>query len=378
MVMLAGTRAEAAALAPVARVMSEVGRLAAVPVAAGIDPMEVDEALVSLGSTEHLVSLLPGRPAGPVEAASALAVRTDALLAEQRPAAVVLTGGGLMAVVGAQMAFRRKITVVYLEAGPHSREQNCPFPAGANRRVVGQLTSLFLLASDQRAPWVCDGPDVITVGDTLAELPLASVDLLPLAGRAAEGHRVALLDLRSRATAQQVVEGLDTCPDLEVVFFNSPAATGLPPHPRLTVLPPDPPLDDLLALVRIAAVGATDRGADQCGYSEAVDLGLPAVEDRSELVSLLTAEEAPPLRPADPEAARRVEHALAWMVGLESRQLPGPVLASVLSGAPTGAEPVLLPATQPLPLVSALPPQRGSAPSRLPNTHRRTHPHATD
>jgi UDP-N-acetylglucosamine 2-epimerase (non-hydrolysing) len=378
MLMLAGTRAEAAVLEPVARAMTEAGRLEAVPVAGGVDPMQVDEALVSLGSTGHLVSLLRGPLAGPVEVASALAVRTDELLAEQRPAAVVLTGGGLMAVIGAQVAFRRNITVVYLEPGPNSREQNCPFPSGANRRVIGQLTSLFLLASDKRAPWVCDGPAAVTVGDTLADLPLASVELLPLASRAAEGHRVALLDLRSRATAELVTEALDASAELELVFFNSQAATQLPAHPRLTVLPPDPPLDDLLALVRMATVGATDRSADSCGYSEAVDLGLPAMGERGRLVTLLTAGGAGTLRPPDAQAPRRAEHALAWLVGLEGRQLPTPPLASVLSGAPATVDPAMLPATQPLPLISALPPHLGSAPIRRPNVHHRLHPRGTD
>jgi UDP-N-acetylglucosamine 2-epimerase (non-hydrolysing) len=377
-VMLAGTRAEAAALAPVARAMNEVGRLEAVPVAAGVDPMEVDEALVALGSTAHLVSLVRGCITGPVEAAAALAVRTDELLADQQPSAVVLTGGGMMAVVGAQVAFRRNITVVYLEPGPNSRDQNCPLPSGANRRVVGQLTSLFLLASERRAPWVSDGPAAITVGDTLADVALESAELSPLAGRVADGHRLALLDLRSRATTEQVAELLDGDPDLEVVFFHSPSALQLPVHPRLTVLPPDPPLTDLLALVRMASVGATDRGADYCGYSEAVDLGLPPMGERGRLVTQLADRARDTLRTPDSQAARRAEHALAWMVGLEERQVPTPPLAGVLSGAPDGPEAALLSATQPLPLVSALPPRRGVAPSRRSNLHHRLHPHTTD
>ena len=50
----------------------------------------------------------------------------------------------MTAAIAAQVAFWRQIPVVHLQAGVASDDLLCPFPQEANRRIIGQLASLFL------------------------------------------------------------------------------------------------------------------------------------------------------------------------------------------------------------------------------------------
>jgi UDP-N-acetylglucosamine 2-epimerase (non-hydrolysing) len=115
--LIAGSRAEAARLAPVASAMRESGRLAPVTVAVGADPMRVHDAFEALGAPPG-VTVLPGvSPANAVRVGAALAVPFDDLLTERTPTAVLVAGGGVAALVAAQVAFFHKVPVVHLHAG---------------------------------------------------------------------------------------------------------------------------------------------------------------------------------------------------------------------------------------------------------------------
>jgi UDP-N-acetylglucosamine 2-epimerase (non-hydrolysing) len=340
--LLAGTRPEAARLAPVAAAMAARGRIRPVLVAAGSDPFRVDDALESFGTPADVLLLLGEPPRRKVGLAAGLAVRFDELMADREPSAVVVTGGGIAAVVGTQVAFWNRIPVVYLEPGPEAPEQPCPFPDGGNRRVIGQLTSLFLRVSDAGAP---GGADAITVGDTMATAPLADPCLAELAERAAAGlNRVAVLDARTASVVAAADGLLAAHPDLHIVFLGDPGSAA---RDRVTVLA-DAELPDVLGLLRIATVGATDRPS---AYREASDFGLPSVlvgrgradepaagvvPARADAVlaalnALLDGHPGGIVRAIDHEAAYRVEHALAWMFGLA----PSPAATGV--GSPAAA-----------------------------------------
>src|ERR1700716_353968 len=116
--LIAGSRPDVARLAPVATAFANADRIRALTVATGPDPMTVHEAFESLGVPADVTQLLrepPGRQ--PAAIASLLMTRLDELLVDLDPSAVMVYGGGMTAVVAAQVAFWRQVPVVHLQAG---------------------------------------------------------------------------------------------------------------------------------------------------------------------------------------------------------------------------------------------------------------------
>ena len=340
--LIAGGRAEAARMAPVVDAMGRAGRIEPVPVASGLNPMLVHEVLEALGAPPAVTLLLGEQPHSHVAAAAAMAVRLDELMADRDPSAVLLSGGGMTAVVGAQVAFWRQIPVVYLEPGTEG-VLNRPFPENGNRRVISQLTSLFLRARGRPRGEFPGGPSAILVGDTLDAVRtgpgLADRKLADLVERGRSGAvRIALLD----ATAEPVVAAtaglLAAHSDLRVVFVGMPADAELIGHKRVRVLAGSS-LPELVALLAVSTVGVTDR---PWMAREGREFGVPtvlveqgtrphltpgAVSDDPAAVlgavtQLLAAHPHGRVPGADRDSARRVEHALAWMFGLETEPLP--------------------------------------------------------
>jgi UDP-N-acetylglucosamine 2-epimerase (non-hydrolysing) len=138
--LVAGSRPEVARLAPVARAFESVDRIRAVTIATGCDPMSVHEAYEALGVPVDVTVLLR-EPLGPNPAtvAAVLMTRLDDLLVDLDPSAIMVHGGGMTAVVAAQVAFWRQIPVVHVQAGVATDDLLCPFPQEANRCVIGQL-----------------------------------------------------------------------------------------------------------------------------------------------------------------------------------------------------------------------------------------------
>jgi UDP-N-acetylglucosamine 2-epimerase (non-hydrolysing) len=337
--LIAGSRPEAVRIAPVAAAMARAGRIEPVPVAAGPDPMMVHAVLEAMG-VPAAVTLLLGEPAhSEVAAAAALAVRLDELMLDRDPSAVLLSGGGITAVIGAQVAFWRQIPVVYLESGADIGAHPCPFPEGGNRRVISQLTSMFLRGSDRPSPSVPGGPNTILVGDTMAAAALSDPKLAALAERARAGRtRIVLLDAATDAVVAAAPGLLASHPDVDAVFIGMPGDADLLGHPRVSVLARSA-LPDVVAIIAVSTLGVTDR---HWVGREAKDFGLPTLlverADRPDLVpDVVRADPAAVLtaitqqlaeRPdgrcqnADPAAAGRAEHALAWMFGLEAHPTP--------------------------------------------------------
>ena len=144
--LVAGSRPEVARLAPVATAFNDVDRIRAVTVATGPDPMAVHEAFEALGVPADVTQLLrdPFDPVNPASVGSMLMTRLDELLVDLDPSAIMVYGGGMTAAIAAQVAFWRQIPIVHLQAGVASDDLLCPFPQEANRRIIGQLASLFL------------------------------------------------------------------------------------------------------------------------------------------------------------------------------------------------------------------------------------------
>ena len=339
--LVAGSRPEVVRLAPVARAFESVGRIRAVTIATGCDPMAVHEAYEALGVPVDVTVLLR-EPLGPNPAsvAAVLLTRLDDLLVDLDPSAIMVHGGGMTAVVAAQVAFWRQIPVVHLQAGVATDDLLCPFPQEANRRVIGQLASLFLTTGGA-ALGSPIGPNSIPVGDTMAANPEPSdLRFAGLVRRVrTRGTRLVMVGLDrpdSLGVLASLPDLLDREPDIELVAFGRLAAHGaahsLALHDRAVVVR-NVPASELLGLITASTVLVSD---DPELVAEAPGLGTPAVfvdgphipqpgDSIRSILSpavmdtvrqVLAAAPGPSPALSDGLEAVRVEQAVAWMFGL--------------------------------------------------------------
>jgi UDP-N-acetylglucosamine 2-epimerase (non-hydrolysing) len=347
--LVAGCLPDVARLAPVSTAFAEADRIRAVTVATGPDPMSVHEAFEALGVPADVTVLLRDQPAPqPAAVAAALMTRLDEVLVDLDPSAVMVYGGGMTAAVAAQVAFWRQIPVVHLQSGVATDDLLCPFPQEANRRIIGQLASLFLVTA-QSGLGSAVGPNAITVGETMTANPQpADLWFARLVRRVwAGGPRLVLVGL-DRADSLGVLAGLPDLlqrePDIEIVVFGELAAHGaaypLLEHDRARVVR-NVPLAELVQLVAASAVLVSD---DPELVADAPGLGTPAVlvdgphvpqpgDSIRSILSpavmttvrqILATAGITPVTPSDGLAAARVEQAVAWMFGL----CPSPLLGS--------------------------------------------------
>lgn len=347
--LVAGSLPEVARLAPVATAFAEADRIRALTVATGPDPMSVHEAFEALGVPADVTVLLREPPAPlPAAIAATLMARLDEVLVDLDPSAVMVYGGGMTAAVAAQVAFWRQIPVVHLQSGVATDDLLCPFPQEANRRIIGQLASLFLVA-EQSATGSPVGPNAIAVGETMTANPQpADLSFARLVRRVrAGGPRLVLVGL-DRADSLGVLAGLPDLlerePDIEIVVFGELASHGaaypLLEHERARVVR-SMPLAELVQLVAASAVLVSD---DPDLVADAPGLGTPAVlvdgpnvpQPGDSIRSILSpavmttvrqiiaTAGITPVAPSDGLAAARVEQAVAWMFGL----CPSPLLGS--------------------------------------------------
>jgi UDP-N-acetylglucosamine 2-epimerase (non-hydrolysing) len=347
--LVAGSRPEVARLAPVARAFESVDRIRAVTVATGCDPMSVHEAYEALGVPVDVTVLLR-EPLGPNPAtvAAVLMTRLDDLLVDLDPSAIMVHGGGMTAVVAAQVAFWRQIPVVHLQAGVATDDLLCPFPQEANRRVIGQLASLFLTTGGA-ALGSPIGPNSIPVGDTMAANPQpADLRFAGLVRRVrTRGTRLVVGGLDrpdSLGVLASLPELLEREPDIELVVFGRLAAHGaahsLAVHERAVVVR-TVPASEMLGLITASTVLVSD---DPELVADAPGLGTPAVlvdgphvaqpgDSIRSILSpavmdtvrqVLAVAPGPAPLPSDGLEALRVEQAVAWMFGLT----PSPQLDS--------------------------------------------------
>jgi UDP-N-acetylglucosamine 2-epimerase (non-hydrolysing) len=341
--LVAGSRPEVARLAPVATAFNDVDRIRALTVATGPDPMAVHEAFEALGVPVDVTQLmrLPFDPVNPASVGAMLMTRLDELLVDLDPSAIMVYGGGMTAVIAAQVAFWRQIPIVHLQAGVASDDLLCPFPQEANRRIIGQLASLFLTTGGV-ALGSPIGPNTIPVGDTMAANPQpADLRFARLLRRVrADRPRIVLVAL-DRLDSLGVLAGLpellDSEPEAEAVLFGElgthGAAAPIANHPRGTVAR-NVPLAGLVALLGVSAVLVSDNPelvSDAPGFGTPAVLvdGPDAAEPGDSIRSILSpgvicavrqllAAHQPAPEPSDGLEAIRVEQAVAWMFGLTS------------------------------------------------------------
>jgi UDP-N-acetylglucosamine 2-epimerase (non-hydrolysing) len=313
--LVGGTRPEALKLAPVVSALKRQALVRPVVVATGQHPTLFHRGLATFGLRPQRELCLHRISGGQSELVSQLAGQLDHGLEVDLPAAVVVQGDTTSALVGAMTAFWRQIPVVHLEAGLRSHDLGAPFPEEANRRMIGQITTLHLAptpkaAMNLRAEGIGDdrieviGNTVVDAVMTLAGRTRCFADpaLAAVAEALTCGRRLVLVTVHRReswgrplrSVLHAVREVLDAHPDTFVA---------LPAHPNPSVradvryvLGGDhrvvitEPLDypDLVRLLERSSLVLSDSGGIQ---EEAPTFGVPVLvlRDKTERLEAVEA-----------------------------------------------------------------------------------------
>lgn len=231
-----GTRPEAVKVAPLINLLKKSETLEPVPVITGQHREMLDQVNAAFGiEPHHNLDVFESGQALNTLSAKVLS-GIDALLEQARPDAVLVQGDTTTVAMSGIAAFHRQIPVVHLEAGLRSGNIHEPFPEEANRRLVGQVTSLHLaptatskanLLKENFAERdiVVTGNTVIDALDEVSQLPPNFTD--PRVGEAvAQGRRIILLTSHRRENlgepmrdiAAAVAELCRRFPDAMVIF----------------------------------------------------------------------------------------------------------------------------------------------------------------
>jgi len=281
--LVAGTRAEAARLAPVATAMHAAGLLAPVLVAGGRRPALVASVLAAFDLIPDITLPVERDTGGRADLLTAMIGHLDALWAERTPAAVLVQGDTTASLAGALAAGWHRIPVVHLAAGLRSREFDPPFPGEANRRLVAQVATLHLAATPLAAMNLLDENiatgDVLITGSTTADAALALAarrrpfeNLQVAAARARSGNRLVVVTTHRRESWDAPLDRILAAvrrlvrryADLDVILSSHPnpavraqVEAGIGGIPRVTVTD-SLPYPDLARLLREAYLVLTD------------------------------------------------------------------------------------------------------------------------
>ena len=264
----------------------------------------------------------------------------DELLVDLDPSAIMVYGGGMTAAMAAQVAFWRQIPVVHLQAGVATDDLLCPFPQEANRRIIGQLASLFLVTA-ATALGSPVGPNAIAVGDTLAANPQPA-DLRSLAwcgGCTAAAHGWCWSGWTG-PTRSACSPACPTCSSMSRTSRSCSTGSWPRTAPRYPLLQTQRvtvvaslPLADLVAAhrgerrARLRRPGARHRrrrasarppcsSTGRTSSSRATRSAASSARPSMTTVRQVLATTAARPSPSDGLEAARVEQAVAWMFGL--------------------------------------------------------------
>jgi len=223
-------------------------------------------------------------------------VRLTPILAELRPAAVVVHGDTSTANAAAQAAFYAQVPVVHLEAGLRTHDLASPFPEEANRQLIGRLAALHLAPTEGNREALLaenvDPADIVVTGNTVIDaLHRVVAGLPPVPEESATARRRLLVTLHRRENLGPRMEGIARAigafagshPDVDVVLplhLNPAVRSAVVPHvEHLPNVDLREPLDYVTFVdeLRRATVVLTDSGGLQ---EEAPGLGVPVLVAR--------------------------------------------------------------------------------------------------
>ncbi|QGU08465.1 UDP-N-acetylglucosamine 2-epimerase [Corynebacterium occultum] len=143
-----GTRPEAIKVAPVIKALEADPRLESVVVSTGQHREMLDQVNGMFGINPHhdLNIMRPGQSLNGIVARAISGL--DAIIEVERPDVVISQGDTSTAMAAAIAGFNRQIKIVHLEAGLRTGNLLSPFPEEANRKLIGQVSSLHLAPTE--------------------------------------------------------------------------------------------------------------------------------------------------------------------------------------------------------------------------------------
>ncbi|MCG8591452.1 MAG: UDP-N-acetylglucosamine 2-epimerase (non-hydrolyzing) [Proteobacteria bacterium] len=295
--ILFGTRPEIIKLAPVYHALAKrADRFDPICVASGQHAHLLGPFAELLEVPLHR-DLAVGQPnQSPNQVLARLLPRLESLLAETRPALVLVQGDTTTALAGALAAHHAAIPVGHVEAGLRSGDPMSPFPEEMNRRLIGQLARHHFAATARNAQTLRDegvaedsihrtGNPVVDAVQWAVRQPLRSERLRSILEEVGARKLLVLTTHRRESFAEALVPRLhavrrfvERYPDVAVVFPVHPnphvvqhteAVLGGVPRVQLV-----PPLDylEFVQLLSHAWVIVSDSGGVQ---EEAPSLGKP-------------------------------------------------------------------------------------------------------
>lgn len=231
-----GTRPEAIKMAPLVRALERHKDFDPIVVVTGQHREMLDQVNVLFDITPvHDLDLMVQRATLGEFSSRALST-TGAILADEKPDAVVVQGDTSSAFMAALAAFYQQIPVIHLEAGLRTGDIYSPFPEEANRMLTASIAKLHLApTSTSQANLVreaVDIADIAVTGNTVIDalhmalaMPVEFTDRR-LAALVAQGERFVMVTAHRReswgvpmrAAMEAIRDVADTHPDLHWVL----------------------------------------------------------------------------------------------------------------------------------------------------------------
>lgn len=292
-----GTRPEAIKVAPVIAELQRDSRFESIAVSTGQHREMLDQVNQMFGITPKydLGLMKPGQTLN--EIVSRALTGLDEIIEREQPDVIISQGDTSTAMTAALAGFHRGVKIVHLEAGLRTGNIFSPFPEEANRRVIGQVTSLHLaptsgsLENLRRENF--RSKDIVVTGNTVIDslLKAATWDIQfedeQLAAIAGTDQRLVLVTTHRRENLDDMTEIGSAIQELAEKYPDTIFALPLHLNPlvRNAVLPKVNQLDNVIItnplpydqftkLMDRASLVVTDSGGVQ---EEAPALGKPVL-----------------------------------------------------------------------------------------------------
>ena len=292
-----GTRPEAIKVAPVVTALQADDRFDSVVVSTGQHREMLEQVNQRFGIVPDydMALMKPGQSLN--EIVSRALSGLHPIIMEEQPDVVISQGDTSTAMTAALAGFHCGARVVHLEAGLRTGDIHSPFPEEANRKIIGQVTSLHLAPTQESRENLrrenIRSRDIVVTGNTVIDALLAAskwrvhFDDPRLAALTETGEKVVLVTTHRRENLEAMAEIGGAVQDLAMSYPQHVFALPLHLNPRVRnavmpqveVLPnviiTDPlPYDQFTALMNRSYLVLTDSGGVQ---EEAPSLGKPVL-----------------------------------------------------------------------------------------------------
>lgn len=292
-----GTRPEAIKVAPVVTALENDDRLESVVVSTGQHREMLEQVNKRFGiEPDYDMALMkPGQSLN--ELVSRAVEGLDAIIKQEQPDVIISQGDTSTAMAAALAGFQSGVKIVHLEAGLRTGNIFSPFPEEANRKIIGQVTSLHLAPTNESRENLrrenFRSKDIVVTGNTVIDALLAASEWdvqfedPRLEALRDTDQRLVLVTTHRRENLDAMKEIGGAVQDLAKAYPDCVFALPLHLNPKVrdAVLPEvedlpnviitDPlPYDQFTALMSRAYLVLTDSGGVQ---EEAPSLGKPVL-----------------------------------------------------------------------------------------------------